>query len=37
MEIDTRWPTGVAEQPRLAPGAQYLLVGHSMAVMRYVR
>jgi isoamylase len=37
MEIDTRWPTGVAEQARLAPGAQYLLVGHSMAVMRYVR
>ncbi|HZC05104.1 MAG TPA: glycogen debranching protein GlgX [Ktedonobacterales bacterium] len=41
LEIDTRWPTGVAEQGRpqenLPPGAKYLLVGHSMAVLRYAR
>jgi glycogen operon protein len=37
MEIDTRWPTGVAEQARLSPGDRYLMVGHSLVVMRYVR
>ncbi|HEX8730228.1 MAG TPA: glycogen debranching protein GlgX [Ktedonobacterales bacterium] len=37
MEIDTRWPTGVAEQARLAPGDRYQMVGHSLVVMRYVR
>jgi glycogen operon protein len=37
MEIDTRWPTGVAEQPRLAPGDRYQMVGHSLVVMRYAR
>ena len=41
LELDTRWPTGVPqpsnpEQETLAPGASYRLVGHSLAVMRYV-
>jgi glycogen operon protein len=40
--LDTRWPTGVASpgaqgQTSLLPGAHYLLVGHSLAVLRHVR
>ncbi len=42
MELDTRWPTGVAEQgarepENLPPGTKYLMVGHSLAVLRYAR
>ncbi len=37
MEIDTRWPTGVAEHARLKPGDRYLMVGHSLVLMRYVK